>query len=334
MLVKNIGIDCINKNIYKASINSNFNKTADNFRAKPSKIYLNKNRKSKTVLIYSKDQTSINPKINSIYTNKANSTINSTANNDMTTITSKNINPKNTYSQFYSRKNKKLQIKTDDIISNNDKIINIINYSKISSLFNSYNNSNMTRYPTSKPKIKIKIIKKINEFNSLEKYILKADRNIKEIKHEYQPNLNEFYINKELKNYINKSKKMIKAKDDLNQLYRDAHMLNNICDYVSNTLFKMKVRKRNYIKNINKEQNIKKLENLHKKILNLKILNGQIPDEKLYQKKKFGTSDNLEINPKLKAQLIYKSCYPYNSIKTEFDRVKHIKDLKPFNVKE
>ena len=327
MLVKNIGIDFIKYNTYKTFLNSKFNKTSDNFREKPLKIYLNKNRKSKTVFIYSKDQNTINPKLNSIYTYKGNSTINSTTNNDITTITSKNINPKKTYSYFNSRKNKRLQIKSDDIIYNNDKIINIINYSKISSLYNSYNNSNIKKNQISKPKIKIKIIKKINEFNSVEKYILKADKNIKEIKHEYKPNLNEFYINKELKNYINKSKKMIKAKDDLNQLYRDSHMLNNICDYVSNSLFKMKVKKRNYIKNINKELYIKKLENLHKKMLNLKILNEQIPDEKLFMKKKFGTTDSLEINPKLKAQLIYKSCYPYNSIKTMFDRFKHKKNL-------
>ena len=327
MLVKNIGIDFIKYNTYKTFLNSKFNKTSDNFREKPLKIYLNKNRKSKTVFIYSKDQNTINPKLNSIYTYKGNSTINSTTNNDITTITSKNINPKKTYSYFNSRKNKRLQIKSDDIIYNNDKIINIINYSKISSLYNSYNNSNIKKNQISKPKIKIKIIKKIHEFNSVEKYILKADKNIKEIKHEYKPNLNEFYINKELKNYINKSKKMIKAKDDLNQLYRDSHMLNNICDYVSNSLFKMKVKKRNYIKNINKELYIKKLENLHKKMLNLKILNEQIPDEKLFMKKKFGTTDSLEINPKLKAQLIYKSCYPYNSIKTMFDRFKHKKNL-------
>ena len=65
----------------------------------------------------------------------------------------------------------------DDHIYNKDAIIN--------SLYSSYNNSNnITRFPTSKPEKKINIIKKINEFNSVEKYILKADQNIKEIRHE------------------------------------------------------------------------------------------------------------------------------------------------------
>ena len=108
MLVKGKGIDYSNNNIYKNSLFQNFNKTTNNFRTKPPKIYLNKNKKSKTVFIYSRDQNSINPKINSIYSCIANSTINSTTNNDITTITSKNINPKKTYSYFYSRKNKKL----------------------------------------------------------------------------------------------------------------------------------------------------------------------------------------------------------------------------------
>ena len=95
----------------------------------------------------------------------------------------------------------------------------------------------------------------------------------------------------------------------------------------------MKVKKRNYIKNINKELNIKKLEKIHKRMLNLKILNDQIPDEKIFLKQKFGTTDNLEINPKLKAKLIYKCSYHSNSIKTMFDRIKHKKNLNTFKVK-
>ena len=48
-------------------------------------------------------------------------------------------------------------------------------------------------------------------------------------------------MNEELKNYINKSRTMIHAKHDLNSLYRDSHMLNSVCDYVSNALFILKI---------------------------------------------------------------------------------------------
>ena len=328
MIVKNIENPFLIEEINKTSIFSNYNKTTKNFRPKAFKIKLNKNKKSKTVFINTDNLNNINTIKNTIKTNKTNSAFNSmlSNNNDLTLIASKNKNPK-TCSNFYHKKNKKININFDDIISKNTHIINVINFSKISSLYNSYNNSNNN---TLNPKRdnKKNIINKINEFNSVEKYIIKADKNIKEIKHEYQPNLEEFYINKELKNYINKSKKMIRAKNDLNQLYRDSIMLNNICDYVSNALFKMKNKKRNYIKNIKRELNQKKYENLHKNILNLKIKNMQIPEEKLFIKKKYGTTDNLNIHPKSKAQIIYKSCYPYNSIKTLFDLHNHKKNLK------
>ena len=121
---------------------------------------------------------------------------------------------------------------------------------------------------------------------------------------------------------------MIRAKDDINRLYRDSCMLNNIYDYVSNALFKMKIKKRTDIKNNKKELNQKRNENLHKKKMDLKLKNEEIPDEKIFRNKIFTTIDNFEIYPKLKAQIIYKSCYPYNSIRTLFDKNNYKKNFK------
>ena len=322
MLVTNSIESFYNTKNNKKDLFSDYSKTAMNFRLKPVKISLNKSKKSKTIFL----DNQINlPNNNTMNSKHAISNNNSIYNKEFIVTALKNDKSK-TSSGFYHNKRKNLKIKSDNIINNNN-IINIINYSKISSIYNSYNNSKISNTYTPKPKIKIKIIKKINEFNSLEKYILKAERTIKEMKHEYKPNLKEFYINKELKNYINKSKNIIHAKKDINSIYRDSHMLNNICDYVSNALFKMKIQKRNNIKKINIELNKKKSEILHKKILELKIKNKELPFEKLFKNKNF-TTENLDINPKMKAQMIYKSCYPYNSIKALFDRFSHKKQLK------
>ena len=65
-----------------------------------------------------------------------------------------------------------------------------------------------------------------------------------------------------------------------------------------------------------------------KKKMELKIKNEEIPDEKIFRNKIFMNIDNVEIHPKLKAQMIYKSCYPYNSIKTLFDKNNYKKNLK------
>ena len=175
--------------------------------------------------------------------------------------------------------------------------------------------------------MKVKFSNKLNEFNSLEKYILKAERNIKEVKYEYKPNLKEFYMNEELKSYINKSRTMIHAKNDLNSLYRDSHMLNSVCDYVSNALFILKTKKRNIIRKINKDLFKIRVENLHKKLLESKMKKDEIPKEKLFKNKILDTRDKIEINPRLKAQMIYKSCYPYNSIRTAFNRINNKNNL-------
>ena len=121
---------------------------------------------------------------------------------------------------------------------------------------------------------------------------------------------------------------MIHAKNDLNSLYRDSHMLNSICDYVSNALFILKTKKRNYIRKANKELFQIRIDNLYQKMIALKTKKDQIPREKLFKNKTINNKDNIEINPRFKAQMIYKSSYPYNSIRTAFDRINNKNNLK------
>lgn len=306
----------------KKSIFSYYTKNINYFRYKPIKKNINRPKNSNTLVIY--NSNNLNLRNITQKSNNTNSTVNSLK--EMDIITSSNKHPKKLSNFYLKKKNKKLQIYSDDSFNNKKSIINIINYSKISSLYNSQTHPNNSRYCISKPEFKIKIKGK-NEFNSLEKYMLKVDKNIKEIKREYKPNLTEFYINKELKNYINKSKTMMHVKDDLNILYRDSYMLNNICDIVGNALFKLRIKKRNNIKKIKNELNKIKSENKYKKFLDLKIKNKEIPDVKLFRKKKFVSTDNIEFNPRLKPKIIYQNGYHSNSIKTSFNRYYYKKEL-------
>ena len=327
-MIKNIQENELKQNDYKISL---FSEYKSNFKSKQNIIKLNKTKKSKTTFFTDKYKKNLNFKnnyitpLNNKYKNK---TINSINNNEFTISSTKNNMPK-TCLNFFNKKNPNLTIKTDGFINNKDSLINIINYSKISSFFNDHlKTKNDLRNYTAKTEMKVKFSNKLNEFNSLEKYILKAERNIKEVKYEYKPNLKEFYMNEELKSYINKSRTMIHAKNDLNSLYRDSHMLNSVCDYVSNALFILKTKKRNIIRKINKDLFKKRVENLHKKILESKMKKDEIPKEKLFKNKILDTRDKIEINPRLKAQMIYKSCYPYNSIRTAFNRINNKNNLK------
>ena len=327
-MIKNIQENELKQNDYKISL---FSEYKSNFKIKQNIIKLNKTKKSKTTFFTDKYKKNLNFKnnyitpLNNKYKNK---TINSINNNEFTITSTKNNMPK-TCLNFFHKKNPNLTIKTDGFINNKDSLINIINYSKISSFFNDHlKTKNDLRNYTAKPEMKAKFSNKLNEFNSLEKYILKAERNIKEVKYEYKPNLKEFYMNEELKSYINKSRTMIHAKNDLNSLYRDSHMLNSVCDYVSNALFILKTKKRNIIRKINKDLFKKRVENLQKKILESKMKKDEIPKEKLFKNKILDTRDKIEINPRLKAQMIYKSCYPYNSIRTAFNRINNKNNLK------
>ena len=329
-MMKNNQENELKQNDNKISLFSEYKK---NFKLKSPIIKLNKSKKSKTTFFTDKFKNYL--KITNNYLNTSpinkNMTINNcinSNNNESTILATKNNTPK-TCSNFFHKKKYNLTIRTDGLMNNKNNLINIINYSKLSSFFNDHiNKNNNLRNYTGKPETKIKLSRKLNEFNSLEKYIYKAEKNIKEVKYEYKPNLNQFYMNEQLKSYINKSKTMIHAKNDLNSLYRDSHMLNSICDYVSNALFILKTKKRNYIRKANKELFQIRIDNLYQKMIALKTKKDQIPREKLFKNKTINNKDNIEINPRFKAQMIYKSSYPYNSIRTAFDRINNKNNLK------
>ena len=317
MLIKHYGIK--KNNFNKASLFTDYSKTSNNLKQNLGKYKINIEKDK--CLTFSK-KNFLNQKCNTVYSMNVKTYKNPKKNNNTDINNIKLVNKKSrTYSNFYYKKNNNNNVRT-----RNNNIINIINLSKISSLYGKrlYSTSNTHNYAL-KPELPLK--PKKTEFNSLEKYILKATNRVNEIKHEYKPNLEEFYINKQLQNYITKSKSMIHAKDDLNILYKDSHMLNNICDYVSNALFKLRIKKRNNIKEIKKELKRMKNENMHKKIMNMKMSNQQIPMEKLYTRKKYDSTNNIEINPKLKAPLIYQNCYAANNIKYLFDRFYYKKQL-------
>ena len=219
MLIKHLGN--LDKKFSKTtSLFSDYRITTNTYRkAVDRNANINKNSRSKNLTI-PKNQL-INEKCNTIYSIRPSSTLNSMNCQDY--INAKKKQSK-TCSNFYPKINTKLRLRnfnTNEINNNNDtdKIINIINFSKITSIYDSKLSSSKNNNIT-KPTFRIKP-KKINEFNSLEKYILKAHNQINEIKHEYKPNLGEFYINKQLKNYIKKSKNMIHAKDDLLELKKE-----------------------------------------------------------------------------------------------------------------
>ena len=113
MLVKNSGNNLIRQNTIKTSLFSTYNKTANNLRAKTFKIKLNKIKKSKTALIYNDNSNNLNINKKIIPSNKANSTINFISNNNLITNSKKNVS-KNCSNCFH-KKNKFLQINTDDI---------------------------------------------------------------------------------------------------------------------------------------------------------------------------------------------------------------------------
>ena len=200
------------------------------------------------------------------------------------------------------------------------KIINIINLSKISRMFNSFDKLkpnrtfNIQKYETLETNQKDKKKMKINilEENFNKKYSI-----TKHIKHEYQPNLQKFYINGALRNYIKKSEKMINSKNDLNDIYKNSSLLNNIIDFISARLYK-------YRKDINEKTKIeirkKNSEKLYKRILNFKIKRGEIIQDKIFHKKEYLTYDD-KINQKLKAKLIYKNGYSSNSFKVLKNRI-------------
>ena len=155
----------IKPKIISLSLFSDYNKTATNFRLKPTTIHLNKSNKSKTLFLDNK--INVNLCNNTMYSNRQNSNNNSINNNELIKTAFKNDKSKTSSIFYHNKRNNLKLLKHNNIFNNKDNVINIINYSKISSIYNSYNNSNRSsHYTTKPPQIKIKIIKKIiiNQF--------------------------------------------------------------------------------------------------------------------------------------------------------------------------
>ena len=113
---------------------------------------------------------------------------------------------------------------------------------------------------------------------------------------------------------------MLHIKDDINNLYNDSTNLNNIIDYVSAKLFKLRNNRNKIIK-----QEISKLneEKHYKKLVKLKIKRGEIIQNKLFLKKSYLT-DDYKIKKNLKAKLIYKNGYSSNSFKAMKNYIKSL----------
>ena len=94
------------------------------------------------------------------------------------------------------------------------KLINIINLSKISRYYVSFENYNdYKNFLFPKPQTsKNNNRKKIDYFDD---HFKKRCRNAQSIKHGYQTNLNNFIINEDLKQFHKKSKEMLHIKDDI-----------------------------------------------------------------------------------------------------------------------
>ena len=197
------------------------------------------------------------------------------------------------------------------------KLVNIINLSKISMIYRSFrNNDGYKTFLFQKPKTTKNINRK--EIDYLDENFKKRCQNTKRIRHKYQSYLNNFIINDDLKQLHKKSKEMLHIKDDLNNLYKDSTNLNNIIDYVSAKLFKLRNNRNEIIK-----QEISKLneEKHYKKLVKLKIKRGEIIQNKLFLKKSYLT-DDYKIKKNLKAKLIYKNGYSSNSFKAMKNYIK------------
>ena len=219
----------------------------------------------------------------------------------------------------YQRNKELLPLNKTQVNFKRKKLVNIINLSKLSMIYNSfYNLKENKTFLIQKPKTdKISNSDKNNKINYIEKYFAKKYEANQQIKREYQPDLKKFFINKALQQYNKKSGGMMHIKNDINNLYKNSAILNNIIDCISTQLYIIR-KKRN--KKIKEELNQKNMERHYKKIIKLKIQRGEIYEKNLYVKNKYTTYDE-KINQKLKAKLIYKNGYSSNSFKTMRERI-------------
>lgn len=327
-----------NDNLY----NNNNLKITNNLITKDKKINtIEKINFKKINIIYKK--------LNSFNASLQNTTINSN-NGDKFIISPKSSKVKSQI-DFNSKnfENLKENFKTDksDKSLKSKKKVNIINLSNLSLLYNSFDMSKSYKtflihkpltYRTNSCNNENFSYNNIitnnnnetncsdNNFKFLEKYF-NSKRKISSKIREYKPNLNSFFINGTLKKLNKKSDEMMHIKDDLNEIYRNSGLLNNIMDYLGKKLYKIKGIKKLQIKNklykINDEGN-------YKKIIKLKLRRGEINKEKIYNKKDYEI-DYLDINPKLKKKLIYKTGYFSNTIKSSVNKIKYRDQIECLN---
>ena len=176
MLIKHLGN--LDKQFSKtASLFSDYRNTSNTYRkAVDRNANINKIKKSKSKNLTIPKNQLINEKCNTIYSIRTSSTLNSMNYHDYKNAKNKQSK---TCTNFYPKINTKLRLRnfqTNEINNNNDtdKFINIINFSKITSIYDS-KLSSARNNNLAKPPFRIKP-KKLNEFNSLEKYISKAHK--------------------------------------------------------------------------------------------------------------------------------------------------------------
>ena len=198
------------------------------------------------------------------------------------------------------------------------KIINIINFSKISVMYNSFDNSKGNNtFHFQQPLTNRNNNKKI-KFNDLEEYFNRKNKNIQQIRHEYKPDLKNFLINSTLRKYNKKSKEMNPIKNDINNLYKDSSLLNNILDYVGAKLYILRKDRNGKTK-----QELTKMseDQIFKKIMKVKLKKGEISQDRLFIKKNYMT-DDYKIKNRKKVKLIYKNGYSSNTFKVMLNKIK------------
>ena len=133
------------------------------------------------------------------------------------------------------------------------KLINIINFSKISTFYNSFENSN--EYKTlniQKKKVK-KIANKIIKFGYLEDYFSKNNKNNEPKKREYEPNLKYFFVNDTLEQYNKKSNTIRHSNNEIILFIKKKYMDNDFDFEIKKKLNLKLIYKNGYFSNSFKE---------------------------------------------------------------------------------
>ena len=199
-----------------------------------------------------------------------------------------------------------------------ENLINVINFSKISTFYNSFEKSKECKTLYIQKKRKNKIVNKKLKFDFFEDYFSKKNGNKEQKKREYEPNLKNFFINGTLEQYNKKSDKIRHCKNDITNLYKDSSNLYNIIVNVGKKLDSIRIAQNKKLKQI---INKNKEKRPSKRIFQLKIKRGEINPDKLFTKKKY-INDDYEIKAK-NLKLIYKNGYASNYFKELKNRIRN-----------